>query len=587
MTELKWWQKAVFYQIYPRSFADGNGDGIGDFPGMIDRLDYLQDLGIDAVWISPHYPSPIFDCGYDISDYTAVAPEYGTLEDFKRFLNGAHQRGIRVILDLVLNHTSDQHPWFVESRSNRNNPKRNWYVWLDGVDGVPPNNWLSIFGGSAWEYDRATKQYYYHCFFKQQPDLNWHNPEVKQAMFDAARFWLDLGVDGFRLDAIGTIFEDPARTDHRAELSLSELFTAQLNATSDEEQERLIEQWTMMLQYQVEQPGVHELMQELRKVIDEYDDRVLVGESENVVYYGDGDNELHLNFNFPLMNTGHPFPVWLKTKGLTAPWVRANQQERLDALPPGAWPCNTLGNHDSPRVYSRYGDGQNDKELARISLALMLTLRGTPFLYNGEEIGMTDLILEDVSQFRDNRAVWLYRVAVEKFGLTSDKALAISARFSRDWCRTPMQWSSAPNGGFSPDGVSTWLPVNPNYAYGVNVADQQDDPDSLLNFYKRMLRVRKQTPALITGEYTPLLEDQVDCFAFLRTSRADGASLKEGEGQTCLIVLNMSDRAHTLNFDLNARTIKTLFSNCLRDGGSDNLAQLSIAPFEIYIGELA
>ena len=587
MTELKWWQKAVFYQIYPRSFADGNGDGIGDFQGMIDRLDYLQDLGIDAVWISPHYPSPIFDCGYDISDYTAVAPEYGTLDVFKRFLDGAHRRGIRVILDLVLNHTSDQHPWFVESRSNRNNPKRNWYVWLDGVDGVPPNNWLSIFGGSAWEYDQATKQYYYHCFFKQQPDLNWHNPEVKQAMFDAARFWLDLGVDGFRLDAIGTIFEDPARTDHRVELSLSELFTAQLNATSDEEQERLIEQWTMMLQNQVEQPGVHELMQELRKVIDEYDDRVLVGESENVVYYGDGDNELHLNFNFPLMNTGHPFPVWLKTKRLTPPWVRANQQERLAALPPGAWPCNTLGNHDSPRVYSRYGDGQNDEALARISLALMLTLRGTPFLYNGEEIGMTDLFLEDVSQFRDNRAVWLYRVAVDEFRLTSDKALAIAARFSRDWCRTPMQWSSTPNGGFSPDGVSTWLPVNPNYADGVNVADQRDDPDSLLNFYKRMLRVRKQTPALITGEYTPLLEDQYDCFAFLRTSRADGASLKEGEGQTCLIVLNMSDRAHTLNFDLNAQATKLLFSNCVRDSSSDDLTRLSIAPFEIYIGELA
>jgi len=246
-----------------------------------------------------------------------------------------------------------------------------------------------------------------------------------------------------------------------------------------------------------------------------------------------------------------------------------------------------LGNHDAPRVYSRYGDGQNDEALARISLALMLTLRGTPFLYNGEEIGMTDLLLEDISQFRDNRAVWLYRVAVEEFGFTSDKALAIAARFSRDWCRTPMQWSSAPNGGFSPDGVSTWLPVNPNYADGVNVADQQDDPDSLLNFYKRMLRVRKQTPALITGEYTPLLEDQVDCFAFLRTSRVDGASLNEGEWQTCLIVLNMSDRAHTLNFDLNVRTIKTLFSTCVRDGASDNLAQLSIAPFEIYIGEFA
>ena len=554
---------------------------------MIDRLDYLQDLGIDAVWLSPHYPSPIIDCGYDISDYTAVAPEYGKLDDFKRFLDGAHRRGIRVILDLVLNHTSDQHPWFVESRSNRNNHKRNWYVWLDGVDGGPPNNWYSGFGGPAWEYDPATEQYYYHYFFKQQPDLNWHNPEVKQAMFDAVRFWLDLGVDGYRLDAIGTIFEDPGRPDRTVELSLSELYNAILTAANDEEHGRLIEQRDAMFRNQVEQPGVHELMQELRNIIDEYDDCVLVGESSEIAYYGDGHNELHLSFNFPLMRPEHPQPAWLGTKRLTADWVRANQHERLAALPPGAWPCNTLGNHDSPRVYSRYGDGQNDQALARISLALMLTLRGTPFLYNGEEIGMTDLILEDVSQFRDNLGVLLYRVAVEKSGWTSDKALAIAARFSRDRCRTPMQWSSAPNGGFSPDGVSTWLPVNPNYADGVNVANQHDDPDSLLNFYKRMLRIRKQTPALITGEYTPLLEDQDDYFAFLRTSRADGASLKEGEGQTCLIVLNMSDRAHTLNMDLNARTIKTLFSNCVRDDGSDNLARLSIAPFEIYIGELA
>lgn len=587
MTELKWWQKAVFYQIYPRSFADGNGDGIGDFQGMIDRLDYLQDLGIDALWLSPHYPSPIADCGYDISDYTAVAPEYGTLDDFKRFLDGAHRRGIRVILDLVLNHTSDQHPWFIESRSSRDNPKRDWYVWLDGVDGRPPNNWYSGFGGSAWEYDPTTDQYYYHYFLKEQPDLNWHNPEVKQAMFDAARFWLDLGVDGFRLDAIGTIFEDPTLPDHGAELSQIELYRALLNAGSQQELERLVEQWEAMFRYQVEQPGVHELMQELRMLIDEYDDRVLVGETGEIAYYGNGYNELHLNFNFPLMWTEYPAPPWLSSQRLTPAWVRANQRERLAALPAGAWPCNTLGNHDSSRVYSRYGDGRNDAALARISLALMLTLRGTPFLYNGEEIGMTDLLLEDISQFRDALGIWVYDIAIHGLGMSPAQAVALAARISRDRCRTPMQWASAPNAGFSPAGVSTWLPVNPNYAAGVNVADQQDDPESLLNFYKRMLRIRKQTPALVAGDYTPLHEDAEDYLAFLRSSPSPPLGGTEGGNeQTCLVVLNMSDRAHTLRFNLAAQTARLVFSSHARPGDADDLSRLRIAPFEVYIAEL-
>ena len=581
--ELAWWQKAVFYQIYPRSFADGNGDGIGDFYGMINRLDYLRDLGIDALWLSPHYPSPFFDCGYDVADYTDVAPEHGRLADFKRFLDGAHERGLRVILDLVLNHSSDQHPWFIQSRSSRDNPKRDWYVWRDGNDGGPPNNWYSGFGGSAWEYDPTTAQYYYHFFFKQQPDLNWRNPEVKQALWDAVRFWLDLGVNGFRLDAIGTIFEDPALPDHTAEMSLPELRRALMATSSEEERGPLVEQQKAMFQYQLEQPGVHELMQELRALIDEYPDRVLVGETGEIAYYGDGTNELHLAFNFPLMRTDR----------LTPAWVRANQQERLSALPPGAWPCNTLGNHDASRAYSRYGDGQNDEMLARLHLALMLTLRGTPFLYNGEEIGMTDLELEDISQFRDNLGVWIYHAAIDEFGLPPAEAVALAARYSRDQCRTPMQWADAPNGGFSPAGVQTWLPVNPNYAQGVNVADQLDDPDSLLSFYHRMLRVRKRTPALISGDYTVLHEEAQDYLAFLRSSPPPFIPPNGGDRQTCLVVLNMSAQAHTLNFDgstelaevLDARIARLVFSSHTR-GDTDDLSQLAIAPFEIYIAEL-
>jgi alpha-glucosidase len=568
LSRLKWWQEAVFYQIYPRSFADGNGDGIGDFAGMIERLDYLQDLGISAVWLSPHYPSSLFDYGYDVADYTGVAPEYGTLDDFRRFLDGAHRRGIRLILDLVLNHTSHLHPWFVASRASRDNPKRDWYVWRDGQGKDPPNNWYSAFGGPAWEYDANTGQYYYHFFLKEQPDLNWRNPEVKQAMWQAVRFWLDLGVDGFRLDAIDTIFEDPALPDHDAGMTQIALHQALQTVSSQEEREKLAQQSKAMFQHQVGQPGLHELMKELRALVDEYPGRVLVGESDEIAYYGDGQDELHLVFNFPLM----------RTERLTPAWVRANQEQRLEALPPGAWPCNTLGNHDVSRVYSGYGDGENDQALARLSLALMLTLRGTPFLYNGEEIGMTDLLLEDVNQFRDTPLVRMYHTALNELEMPPEEALPIIARSSRDRCRTPLQWANAPNAGFCPAGVSTWLPVNPNYTQGVNVAEQLTDPTSLLHFYRRLLRLRKQTPALVAGDYASLHDDAGDYFAFLRHSRADK--------QVCLVVLNMSDQAHTLDFNLQADTVRTLFSSYARAGDSDSLYRLAIAPFEVYIGEL-
>jgi alpha-glucosidase len=568
MVDFKWWQKAVFYQIYPRSFADGNDDGIGDFRGMIDRLDYLKELGIDAIWLSPHYPSPQYDVGYDVADYTGVAPEYGTLEDFKEFLDGAHHRDIRVILDLVLNHTSDQHPWFIESRSRRHNPKRDWYIWRDGRNGGPPNNWYSGFGGPAWEYDPKTGQYYYHFFSKEQPDLNWHNPEVKRTMWSAVRFWLDLGVDGFRLDAIGTIFEHPMLIDQPGKQTLVELGLAMQAASSEEERKRVIEQQKAMFQYQVDQPEVQDLMRELRAVIDEYSDRVLVGETEHITYYGDSTDELHLVFNFPLM----------QTERLTPAWVRANQKERLSELPPKAWLCNTLGNHDSSRVYSRYGGGKNDEALARISLALMLTLRGTPFLYNGEEIGMTDLLLGDPGLFKDNLSLWIYRTMVNELGAPPSEAVKLAAGNGRDRCRTPMQWSNAPNAGFSPAGVQTWLPVNPNYAQGVNAADQSSRPDSLLNFYRQMLRLRKQTPALMTGDYTPLHEEAEDYLASLRTSQVDQ--------QTCLVVLNMSEHTLKLNFDVESRTVRCLFSSIRSVSDTDDLSQLTIAPFEIYIGDL-
>ena len=571
--DLQWWQQAVFYQIYPRSFADGNGDGIGDFIGMAEKLDYLLDLGIDALWLSPHFPSPQFDVGYDISDYTGVAPEYGTLDDFKRFLDGAHQRGLRVILDLVLNHTSHLHAWFLESRSSKDNPKRDWFIWRPGKDGGPPNNWYSLFGGSAWEHDPATDEYYYHMFLKEQPDLNWRNPEVKAAMWDAVRFWLDLGVDGYRLDAIGTVFEAPDLRDHRSPINQEALRQAARTADPNAPNAWLREAWETMYAEQTQQPGVHVLMQELRTVVDEYPERVLVGEDDDVRYYGDGANELHLAFNFPLM----------RTTRLTPGWIRDNQRERLATMPPGAWPCNTLGNHDTTRVYTRFADGQHDDALARLSLALMLTLPGTPFLYNGEEIGMADFYLEDIRLFRDPPAVRLYDALVAE-GTPPAEALALAARHSRDRCRTPMQWSNTANAGFSPAGVTTWLPVNPDYAptpagRGVTVAEQADDPGSLLSFYRELLRLRRKSPALIDGDYVPVAEAREDVFAFVRRSRAGR--------QVCLVALNLTPEAVTVDASEAGSSARCLYSTGAQPASTYNLDALGLAPHGIFIGELS
>ena len=569
MTDLKWWQTAVFYQIYPRSFADGNGDGIGDFKGIIGKLDYLCDLGIDAIWLSPHYPSPNWDCGYGISDYTGVAPEYGTLEDFKTFLGEAHARGLRVILDLVLNHTSDQHPWFLESKSSRDNPKADWYIWLD----THPNNWQSCFDGDAWTYVPERNQYYYHYFMKQQPDLNWRNPEVKKAVWEAVRFWLDLGVDGYRLDAIGTIYEDPALTPHEVALNLAGLRRLIELAQTPEQKRQAGEYWVNMFKHQWAQPGLHELMKELRALIDEYEDRMLVGEDDDIAYIGDGDDELHLVFNFPLMRMGR----------LTPSLIRLNQQERLarlDGLPVKGWPCNTLGNHDTSRIRTFFGDRQHDAEWARIHAALVLTLKGTPFLYNAEEIGMTDLIITDPAKLRDRMATWYYDRLINELNVDQQEAARRAGELSRDKNRTPLQWSDSPNGGFSPAGVETWLPVNPNYREGINVKDQQHNPNSLLNYYRHLLRVRKHSPAQVKGEYIPVHRTARDYLAFLRKS----------EEQTVLVILNFTREQLELDFsqvkEIKGRNLHILFSSAQRSFTTKRPRGLVISPFEAFIAEV-
>jgi alpha-glucosidase len=569
MSELKWWQTAVFYQIYPRSFADGNGDGIGDFKGITEKLDYLSSLGVDALWLSPHFPSPNWDCGYDISDYQNVAPEYGTLDDFKIFLDQAHKRNMRVILDLVLNHTSDEHAWFVESKSSRDNPKADWYVWKD----TPPNNWQSCFDGDAWTYAPERDQYYYHYFMKQQPDLNWHNPEVKKAMWDAVRFWLDLGVDGYRLDAIGTIFEDPNFTPHSVPMNLAELRRFSDTAQTPKEIKLKEKYWHEMFKNQWGQKGMHELMKELRSVVDEYEDRMLVGEDDNIEYMGNGKDELQLVFNFPLM----------RVDKLTPPHIRRNQKDRLSQLDrlsaEKGWPCNTLGNHDTSRVHTKFGDRIHDAELARLNAALVLTLKGTPFLYNGEEIGMTDYMLTDISQVKDTMGSWYYHAIVTDLGVHPEEAMQRTAEMTRDKNRTPMQWSNSANAGFSPREVNTWLPVNPNYKDGINVHDQENNPNSLLTYYKHLLHVRKESTALQQGGYIPLQPTAKDYFAFLRKSAE----------QTVLVVLNYSDQALELDFsrvkEIKHSNLRALFTSAERRIGEFS-AKFKVGAFEVLIAEV-
>jgi alpha-glucosidase len=453
-----WWRRGVFYQIYPRSFQDSGADGVGDLEGIIARLPYVQALGVDAVWLSPIFPSPMADFGYDISDYTGIDPLFGAMADFDTLIGAVHDGGLKLILDLVPNHTSDQHPWFVESRGSRDNPRRDWYIWRDPApDGGPPNNWLSEFGGSGWQYDSATGQYYYHAFLAQQPDLNWRNPEVRCAVYDAMRFWLRKGVDGFRVDVIWHLIKDarfrdnPPNPDYREGRPPHELY---------------------LTRYSADQPEVHEVIAEMRRVIDEFDARVLIGEiylplHRLVTYYGRDLAGANLPFNFAL---------------LSAPWhARAIETIIADyekALPAGAWPNWVLGNHDRPRVASRVGADQ-----ARAAAMLLLTLRGTPTLYYGDEIGMHQVAIAP-DQVRDP-----FEKNVPGIGV------------GRDGCRTPMQWDATRNAGFSI--ARPWLPLAPDFARE-NVANLAADAGSILSLYKALIALRKRLPELVYGNYVPI-----------------------------------------------------------------------------------
>ena len=570
-SDQSWWKHAVIYEIYPRSFQDSNGDGIGDLNGITQRLDYLQKLGIDAIWISPMYPSPQVDFGYDISNYENVDPQYGTLADFDRLVAEAKQRKIRVILDMVLNHTSDKHKWFEESESSRENAKADWYCWADGVPVgaagvtsyqrrfvvaskkgrvVPPNNWESLFGGSAWEWVPARQQFYYHKFYKQQPDLNWRNPAVEKAMFDAMRFWLDRGVAGFRLDAIPTLFEDQ-------QLRNEPVSEPGVNAQGDP---YLNDIYTNML------PEVHAVLRRMRAMVDGYaGDRVLIGETylpdtaALSQWYGSSSGaELQLPMDMLVGFHAEGGGPNGENAALNANHFRQSILEAETELN-GAQPLLVFDNHDNTRSWDRFGDGVHNEQIAKIIATLLLTSRATALMYYGEEIGMPTTVPTRVEDVKDPIGIT---------GWPREKG--------RDGERTPMQWDSSPQVGFSTD-AKTWLPVPPNYVT-LNVKSEEGDRGSLLSWYRNLIRLRGDLPALHDGGVVMLDTTNAKVLSYVRTA-PEGAKV-------VVVALNMSGEAQTVSLDLRAAGVKGAHARTIiSDGvvGDVDLKRVTVPAFGAWV----
>jgi alpha-glucosidase len=496
-----WWRRGVVYQVYPLSFADSNGDGKGDLAGIRARLEYLVWLGVDAVWISPFYPSPMADFGYDVVDYEGVDPQFGSLGEFDALLAEAHRLGLRVILDFIPNHSSDQHPWFIDSRSSRASTKRDWYIWHEpGEGGGPPSNWLSEFGGSAWQFDAATGQYYYHAFLKEQPDLNWRNPRVREAMYAAMRFWLDRGVDGFRIDAIHHLFKDERALD---------------NPPNPDFREGMSPRRRLIRQYTTDLPEVQEVAREMRALLAGYGERVLIGEAwlpfdRLMAYYGKSLDSFHLPFNFHLIGARWEVAA-----------LRAVIDEYEAMLPAGAWPNWVLGNHDRSRIATRIG-----REQARVAAVLLCTLRGTPTLYYGDELGMTDVPIPPEA-VQDP-----YEKNVPGLGL------------GRDPARTPMQWSPAQHAGFS--SVRPWLPIADDHG-SRNVEAERSDPTSMLSLYRALLVLRRSRATLSVGAYRSF-DPAPHVLGYLRThgKQRDAVLLNLGAERERVVMPAGAERATVL-----------------------------------------
>ena len=537
-----WWKHAVIYEIYPRSFQDSNGDGIGDLNGITSRLDYLKQLGVDAIWLTPIYPSPQVDFGYDISNYVAIDPQYGTMADFNRLMAEAKKRNIRVIMDMVMNHTSDKHPWFIESESSRTNPKRDWYVWADGKGpGQPPNNWQSAFGHSAWQYSPKTGQWYYHKFYIQQPDLNWRNPKVEQAMWGVVRFWLNKGVAGFRLDAVPTLFEDASLKDEKILPGTNKYGDPNIDGSLTENL-----------------PEVHNVMRDLRKVTNSFPgNRVLIGETylPNVAeldkWYGANHDELQLPMD---MQVGFINKLDLNT-------FRKRISEAEHDIDDNQ-PLFVFDNHDNPRMDMRYGDGKHNDDIERMLATILFATRSTALMYYGDELGMKTTPPTRVEDVKD---------PVGKIGWPEEKG--------RDGERKPMQWDGSPEAGFTTSD-KPWLPVPDTYKT-VNVAEEVRDEESLLNWYKQLIRLRRENPALRSGNLTMLNTGDTNVLAWMR--QASGSPV-------VVVACNFTAEPRKFSFDLSKQAIsgrkaKTLLKT---PGASDpaSLDAVNLPPFGVYMGEI-
>ncbi|MDK9865374.1 MAG: glycoside hydrolase family 13 protein [Staphylococcus equorum] len=543
----QWWKEAVAYQVYPRSFNDSNNDGIGDLQGVIEKLDYIQDLGIDIIWLSPMYKSPNDDNGYDISDYQDIMDEFGTMDDFNQLLDGVHQRGMKLILDLVVNHTSDEHPWFIESKSSKDNPKRDWYIWKDPkADGSEPNNWESIFNGSTWEYDKTTGQYYFHLFSKKQPDLNWENKDVKAAVFNMMNWWFEKGIDGFRVDAITHI----KKTFEAGDLPVPEGKT-----------------YAPAFDVDMNQPGIHDWLQEMKDESLSHYDIMTVGEANGVnpdnadEWVGEGKGKFNMIFQFEhlgLWNTGDiKFDV-KAYKDVLNRW-----QKKLEDV---GWNALFIENHDQPRRVSTWGDDERFWYESATSHAVVYFLQqGTPFIYQGQEIGMTNYPFESVETFNDVAVVNEYNI-VKAQGGDLTELLNKHKMENRDNSRTPMQWTNAINGGFSEH--EPWFPVNPNYTE-INVSSQLQDSDSILNFYKSLIQVKKSHDIFTYGTFNLIDAENDRVFAYIR----------ELEGERVLVVGNLTDKSASLEFNetINENNIK------LHNYKDNKLNLTALRPFEAFV----
>ena len=544
-----WWKEAIVYQIYPRSFYDSNGDGIGDLNGITSKLDYLKELGIDVIWLSPVYKSPNDDNGYDISDYEDIMTEFGNMEDFDKMLSAAHERGIKIVMDLVVNHTSDEHPWFVESRSSKDNEKRDYYIWKYGKDGKEPTNWGSAFSGPAWKYDEKTDMYYLHLFSVKQPDLNWENPKVRKEVFDMMTRWCEKGIDGFRMDVISLISKPEGYPDAKVVGLYGDMGIC------------------------ANGPKVHDYLKEMNEKVLSKFDIMTVGETAGVTleeakkYANSEGNELNMVFQFEHtdLDSGEKFK-W-STKPMPLVPLKENLSKWQKGLDGVAWNSLYFCNHDQPRIVSRLGDDSDEfRELSAKCIATCLhMMQGTPYVYQGEELGMTNTVFNSVDDFRDLESINAYRELVESGLFTKEDMFPKIAHKSRDNARTPMQWDASENAGFTTG--TPWIAINPNYKK-INVADQLKREDSVFHYYKKLIRLRKENEIIVYGKYELLLPEDDNIFAYTRSL----------DGKKLLTVCNFSKTEQKFDFS-GYEKAKVLISNYERDIRENSI----LKPYEAVV----